>query len=415
METSMLLGDPLRLKNTTMHYTWGSKHRLQALFNIEQQNNLPQAEVWMGAHPKAPSIVQLKTGNNVPLDQLMRRHSEAIIGRATSQFPFLLKLLSAEKPLSIQVHPNKKQAEEGFNRENIKGVPINALHRNYRDNNHKPELIYAVTPFKALCGFRPIHEIGYYISILIEEKINLPFFLKRFRATTDELRLIFVWMLSMTQSEKKEIIDQIITLAQKKTDDQVFQTILQLHKHYPEDSAILAPFWLNIIQLNPGEALFLDTGHLHAYLQGTGIELMVSSDNVLRGGLTSKHIDISEISQIASFSSFVPAVMVRESSSQRHLISYPVPIDDFSFSLLNVKQPWYRKKGAVHIIFCMEGDVMIQGDTDSFTLKKGDSCLLPAVCSVIIKGQGMLAIAGEGGPLKAENTFSLMNPSANIA
>lgn len=401
----MRLDYPLHLQNPQMPYAWGSKDGLQQLFGIPCQDNKPQAEVWMGAHPKAPSIVTTCDGKTYPLNHLITEEPLQITGKETGDLPFLFKLLSAETPLSIQVHPNKQQAEEGYNRENMEEIPVDSPHRNYRDNNHKPELIYALTPFKAMCGFRPMHEIQYHLNLLIDEGVKLPHYLADFRETTEELRLIFVWMLSMIDEEKASLIDQVTAVCKKYADTPVFNAVLNLYQHYPNDSAILAPFWLNLVDLNPGEALFLDAGCPHAYLHGTGMEIMACSDNVLRGGLTPKYIDVSELSEITCFAPNDLSIIMPERTAGGDLKTFPVSVNDFSFMQLTVKQPWQRRAGTVHIAFCMKGEVTVKGGDQSVMLTQGQSCLLPAACTAYINGNGTLALAGDGKHSHPETFF----------
>ncbi|MCY4328522.1 MAG: mannose-6-phosphate isomerase, class I [Endozoicomonadaceae bacterium] len=392
----MQIDYPLKLKNIQMHYSWGNKSELQRLFDIAPENNLPQAELWIGAHPKAPSTAELDDGNLITLDKLIASHTENIMGVKDKEFPFLFKLLSANTPLSIQVHPDKHQAAEGFNRENRKEIPMDASYRNYKDANHKPEMIYAVTPFKAMCGFRPIHEIKEYLNILIDEGIDIPSYLIGSWSPEKELRLLFAWMLSMTEQECTEMIDKVLPLTQKYKRVEAFNTVALLHYYYPFDSAVLSPFWLNIIHLSPGEAMFIDVGCPHAYLNGTGIEVMASSDNVLRGGLTKKHIDVFELHNIVRFDTVNVTKINPIPSLNNDMLIFPAPVDDFCFMLLTIKNNWHRKAGAMHTLFCMEGKITVTGKGVSVLLKKGKSCLLPAACEAEINGHGKLAVTGVG-------------------
>ena len=359
-----------------------------------------------GAHQKAPSLVITPDGQSHFLNQLIAENPLDILGKEAGDFPFLFKLLSAEKPLSIQVHPNKYQASEGYNRENIKDIPLDAPHRNYRDNNDKPELIVALTPFQAMCGFRPRHEVQEHLHLLKKGYVELPRYLTEVRTASEELRLIFVWMLSLTDDEKKHIIERIVHLAQQKEGNPVFDSILSLYQNYPEDGAIMAPLWLNLVNLQPGEAIFLEAGLPHAYLYGTGMEIMTSSDNVLRGGLTKKHIDLSELSEIVNFEPHNVPIMTPMMTKYHNLSLFPVPTIDFSFMELNVDRRWHRKANAVHIAFCKSGEVFFSGGGQSIVLTQGQSCLLPAACDVEINGKGMLSLAGSGDHLHTEAGFS---------
>ncbi len=405
----MHLNYPLRLQNVHMNYKWGSTDTLQRLFSIPAEKGKPQAEMWIGAHPKASSTVMFSGSDRQPiaLHKLIQQNCQDLLGKKTGELSFLFKLLSADKPLSIQVHPNKKQAIEGFNRENMENIPLNDFSRNYHDNNHKPELIYAYTPFRAMCGFRPKHEISHHIQLLNSHGVSLPDFLSDFGESKQEIRLIFAWMLSMTNSEKEHVIEQVLNIADKNSGNQIFDAVRLLYEHYPHDSAIIAPFWLNLIDLKPGEALFLEAGCPHAYLHGTGFEIMACSDNVLRGGLTEKHIDISELCSVTNFKSTAISPLCPSIAYNERLKQFNIPMKDFSFGLLDINESWERQVGFPHVIFCIKGKVTITGAGIEESFEQGESCLIPSACKATLNGHGMLAIAGSGEQLITE----LFNPA----
>ncbi len=281
------------MKNPLLNYDWGSTTLIPEVFG-QMPDGKPQAEVWMGAHPKAPSEI-LWENRWIPLDQALQTKLTSL----NKDLPFLLKILAAKDPLSIQVHPNKIQAQQGFKRENQQQIPLDDPRRSYKDPRAKPELIVAVkNGFTALHGFRPPQEIkalgqkilpSELLTALEGEEKGQNFVLKSFLEKFFQLR---------AATDPKFLAEKIKTIRPKNKSEQWVQ---HLHQLYPNDLAVFAPLFLNLIELSAGEALFLPAGILHAYLKGIGIELMTNSDNVIRSGLTPKHIDIPELLKIASF------------------------------------------------------------------------------------------------------------------
>ncbi len=267
-----------RLRPHAQHYPWGSETAIPEIIGVVPDGR-PWAELWIGDHHSLPSTVDA-TGE--PLD----------VG-----LPFLLKILAAAHPLSIQTHPSIDQARAGFERENNAGIPIDAPHRIYRDPNHKPELICALSPFDALVGFRPPHDLiaeyghlaalGPLIEVLAGEDPSVA------------LRTAVTWILRLDAGEAAGIIDTIAGEV---------DLVAELARDRPSDPGVLVALLLHRVRLEPGEAVLLGAGNVHAYLSGVGVELMANSDNVVRGGLTSKHIDIDELLSVASFEPFQPMV-----------------------------------------------------------------------------------------------------------
>ena len=277
------------LKNTIQEYAWGSRSAIPELLGQSVPADKPQAELWMGAHPKAPSQVFFD-GIWRSLPEVIQESPEETLGqkvaaRFSNELPFLFKVLAAAKPLSIQAHPNKEQAWQGFARENELGIPFDAPHRNYRDDNHKPEIICALTPFWALNGFRRIEET---LSLLEEAKIaglaEIVSFL-RSHSNRDGLKKFFNHLMTMDSGKQGKIVEQAVNFAEKQTPEKPSWTwMIKLNEAYPGDIGVLSPLFLNLVRLEPQQAMYLPAGELHGYLEGVGIELMANSDNVLRGG-----------------------------------------------------------------------------------------------------------------------------------
>ncbi|MBW2026968.1 MAG: mannose-6-phosphate isomerase, class I [Deltaproteobacteria bacterium] len=276
------------LRNPIQHYAWGSKTAIPKLLNIPNPERNPMAELWMGAHPKAPSQVCVD-GRWISLIDVIASSPESVLGsevarRFDSQLPFLFKILAAAEPLSIQVHPNKQQAIEGFTKENELGISLDAPYRNYRDDNHKPELLCALTPFEALKGFRPVGEaLALMETIAVPELSPLVDGLRN-HPDMDGLKRFFRILMKMGKSEQARMVSRVVERAKEKARERrELYWVMELGKKYPGDVGVLSPLFLNLIYLEPGQAMFLPAGELHAYLGGTGLEIMANSDNVLRG------------------------------------------------------------------------------------------------------------------------------------
>ena len=383
------------LDNSIQPYDWGSKTALNELFGIANPDHQPQAEIWMGAHPRAPSKVLLNDEKAMTLDAFIESAPEGILGetvalRFSGKLPYLFKVLSAAAPLSIQVHPNRQQAEAGYKKDNQAGLAPNAPNRNYRDDNHKPELMYALTPFRAMCGFRQPAEISELFSHIKHPQIAV--LLETLKS--DGLRGFWQQLLELAETPLNEVIDQALTLA-KHNNHPAIQELKRLNAFYPGDAGVFSPLILNLINMEPGEAMYLDAGTPHAYLEGTGMEIMANSDNVLRGGLTSKHMDIAELMATMNFDVIdIEDFMVRP-QQQGDQFDFPVPVPDFAFGIIPVEtKASVKASGSVEIIFCVEGNINIEVNGSSQTLSSGKACLITATDQQIqLRGNGRLARA----------------------
>ncbi|MDR0785839.1 MAG: mannose-6-phosphate isomerase, class I [Treponema sp.] len=353
-----------KLKNQIKHYEWGDSNWIPTLLGVENPRLLPFAEMWMGVHPSGTSTI---ADGGERLDAFMARNS-------WSPLPFLFKALAAGKPLSIQAHPSKAQATVGFERENRDGIPIDAPERNYKDPNHKPEIICALTSFKAMVGFREIAEIRLLLDAF---GLNDDRFIRLKTALDNGLRFFLQALFGLPAETKKRISAHIsencrILCARSPNFAEILKTIASFATLYPEDPSVLSPLYLNLIDLKPGEALFLPSGVLHAYVYGFGVELMANSDNVLRGGLTSKHIDIEELLNILKFSPFKPDVLHPSPTK------YPAPTKEFSLSVLKNTEKLSGNGPAV--ILVTEGTLTVSENEDKITLKQGESAFFAPLC-----------------------------------
>ncbi|MFD3683224.1 mannose-6-phosphate isomerase, class I [Nocardiopsis sp. NPDC058631] len=295
-----------RLTNQVRPYAWGARAAIPRLLGTDPDGT-PQAELWLGAHHGAPSTAHCEDGPR-PLPRLIADDPGRVLGRATAdrfggRLPFLLKFLAAEAPLSLQVHPDATRARSGFDAEERAGIPVDAPHRNYRDPHHKPELLLALEPFEALCGFREPAATAAELSGLTCE---LAVLLRGDLAVSDThaaLRAGLTRLLTLPDRHRDRLLDDFVSEWSASGPHGLHgDIVVDLATRYPGDPGAVASLLLNRVTLWPGQALFLPAGNLHAYLQGTAVEVMASSDNVLRAGLTAKHVDASELLDVVDFS-----------------------------------------------------------------------------------------------------------------
>ena len=374
-----------RLKNQIKHYEWGSEKLLPQFLNIENSKGDPCAEMWMGTHDLSPSQTEVD-GRLINLTEL------------SGELPFLFKLLGVEKPLSIQAHPNKAQAEEGFKREESRGLSIKNPMRNYRDTNHKPEILCALSPFTLMGGFREADRI----CVSLEEFLLTAPPLKEIispllRALEADSLSSFYRILCGLSKIEREYLSTFIREKGVVHGGVVTQSQWNLMKdfasQYPGDPAILSPLFLNLLTLQPGQAVFIPSGVLHAYLSGFGVELMASSDNVLRGGLTPKHIDTDELMNILHFVPFIPQIITPPSSA--NWFCYNTPCSDFLLSMMHSEgeEKSFPVKGPV-ICIITEGKLRVENEI----FKKGESFYLPQTDSAcMFNGNYSLYAASSGG------------------
>ncbi|MCK8681744.1 mannose-6-phosphate isomerase, class I [Streptomyces lichenis] len=321
-----------RLSNTVRPYAWGSPTAIPHLLGTEPTGE-PQAEMWMGAHPGAPSRA-VRDGAERPLDALITADPERELGAATvakfgPRLPFLLKLLAADAPLSLQVHPDLAQARDGFAAEERAGVPLDAPHRNYRDANHKPELICALTPFEGLCGFRIPDDSAELLAALNVDTLKPYVDLLHAHPEEAALREVLTALLTADRDEIAATVHETTAACDRLGG--AHAPYAALAHHYPGDPGVLAAMLLNHVVLQPGEALYLGAGVPHAYFSGLGVEIMANSDNVLRCGLTPKHVDVPELLRVVRFEADDPAVLRPEAAPSGEEV-YETPVEEFRLS-----------------------------------------------------------------------------------
>jgi mannose-6-phosphate isomerase len=402
------------LENPIQHYAWGSHTTLAALQGRSIPSPLPEAELWLGAHPLAPSLA-VRGADRVPLTEIVAAGPDAALGVAVAtahggRLPFLLKVLAAERPLSLQAHPSLAQAREGFAREEAAGVPLLAPNRNYKDANHKPELLCALTPFRALCGFRPPAQ-----TAALFDAIDAPALRALLPALRgDGLRGLLAQVMRLERGAGADLVEQVVRACGERPIpgyEGECEWAAALGRQYPGDLGVVAALMLNLVELVPGEALALDAGQLHAYLGGVGIELMATSDNVLRGGLTAKHVDVPELLRVLSFEAGAPEVVTATGGPEG---VYPTGTSEFSLSRIDLAGSLRLERFSADLVLCLSGSVELAVDAKnegggvpslgpaSLTLGRGQSAFICyAEGPLCLFGQGVLFRATAGRPPSA--------------
>jgi len=391
------------LDNPIREYAWGSRSAIAELLAQPTPSPRPQAEIWMGAHPTDPSRARCRD-SWVPLPDLLREDPTGLLGervaaRFGGELPFLFKVLATAQPLSIQAHPNREQAREGFERENAAGIALGARERSYPDPHPKPELLCALSPFSALCGFRPIPEIVLAFRESAVDAFSTEVGFLESEGDSKALERFFSAVWNADADRIGRGIEQAVTNAKRRSEDPAARWMTAIAALYPGDAGVLAPLYLNLVSLAPGEAMYLGAGELHSYLEGTGIEIMGNSDNVLRGGLTAKHVDIPELCRVLRFEPHEPEVLLpRETSTGEQV--FDTPAQEFELAVLRVVEdkPW-RSAGprGIEILLATEGEMTITdgGAGESFALARGASVLIPnSVECYELTGAGVVYRAG---------------------
>ncbi|WP_406014649.1 mannose-6-phosphate isomerase, class I [Streptomyces sp. NBC_00984] len=384
-----------RLSNTVRPYAWGSTTAIPELLGIAPTGE-PQAEMWMGAHPGAPSLLTRITGtgeagSEQPLTDVIAADPERELGRATVEkfgprLPFLLKLLAAGAPLSLQVHPDLTQAKRGYEDEERRSVPIDAPHRTYKDANHKPELICALTLFAGLCGFRRPTEAAEAMAALGVDSLKPYVDLLGAHPEEAALREVLTAILGADPAEMAETVNLAAAAAERLGG--AHAPYARIAHHFPGDPGVIAAMLLNYVELQPGEALFLGAGVPHAYLDGLGVEIMANSDNVLRCGLTPKHIDVPELLRIVRFEATEPGVLRPEASPSGEEL-YKTPVNEFRLSRFDLSPgaaPVDLTRDTPQILLCT-GGAPKAGELD---LAPGASVFVPSGEKVEVSGTGTL-------------------------
>ncbi|MER5517772.1 mannose-6-phosphate isomerase, class I [Streptomyces sp. NPDC002763] len=372
-----------RLDNTIRPYAWGSPTAIPKLLGVEPSGE-PQAEMWMGAHPGAPSRTARGTLVEVIDANPKAELGEAAVAKFGPRLPFLLKILAAGAPLSLQVHPNLEQAREGYEDEERRGIPLIAPDRNYKDANHKPELICALTEFDGMCGFRAPEEAAGLLEALDVDSLKPYVDLLRAHPEETALREVLTAILTADREEMARTVAETTAACTRLGGDHA--PYADLAHHYPGDPGVIASMLLNHVRLQPGEALFLGAGIPHAYLSGLGVEIMANSDNVLRCGLTPKHVDVPELLRVVRFEARDAGVLRPEAAPDGEEV-YETPIDEFRLSRYVLPEGTTAHDLTLptpQILLCTAGTVR----AGEYDLTPGQSVFVPAGEKAEVSGAG---------------------------
>lgn len=379
------------LRGALRTYAWGSRTAIAEFTGRAVPTAHPEAELWFGAHPGDPAWLQTGEGEVSLLDGLAAdpegQLGPVARGRFGDALPFLVKVLAADEPLSLQAHPSAAQALEGYRREEQRGVPVSAPIRNYRDTSHKPELLVALQPFEALAGFRPAARTIELLQALAVSDLDEFIDLLNDQSDADGLRALFTTWITAPQPDLDVLVPAVLEGAIHYVSSGATEfvaevkTVLELGERYPGDAGVLAALLLNRINLEPGEAIFLPAGNLHTYLRGIGLEVMANSDNVLRGGLTPKHVDVPELLRVLDFTPATEEALrpaTRRDGLER---VYDTPADEFAVSMLTldgehlgheVDAPCRHSSAqGPQILLCTEGSTTVHGKSGALTLQRG--------------------------------------------
>jgi mannose-6-phosphate isomerase len=383
------------LRGAVRTYAWGSRTAIADFVGRPSPTAHPEAELWLGAHPGDPAWLHTDTGERSLLETVRDdpegQLGAAVRGRFGDTLPFLMKVLAADEPLSLQAHPSAEQAAEGFEREDRLGIPVSSPVRNYRDRSHKPELLVALQTFEVLAGFRPVHrtvelmralgvcELDPYVNLLTDQP------------DADGLRALFTTWITAPQPDLDVLVPAVLEGAieyvrsRNKECAAEAKTVLELGERYPGDAGVLAALLLNRMSLRPGEAIYLPAGNLHTYLHGIGIEVMANSDNVLRGGLTPKHVDVPELLRVLDFTPASEETLRPRTAREGMELVYVTPAPEFSVSVLCVDgdRLGHEIDAPAHhdgpqILLCTEGSTVVHAKSGAVTLERGAAAWVSA-------------------------------------
>lgn len=389
-----------RLRNPIRSYAWGSHTDIGELLGAAVPTAEPQAELWMGAHPSAPSVL----GDGTALDARIATDPDQTLGRRVrgefgARLPFLFKVLAAEVPLSLQAHPNAEQARNGFAAEERSGRPRDAPERNYRDPFGKPELLCALAPTEALCGFREVATTAELLAELAAPRLLPWAHARSWQTPADALRELVTYLLTVPAAARAPLVTEVADACRAAPRDSRFAAehavVRRLAAAYPDDVGAVTAILLNHVLLEPGEAVYLPAGNLHTYLSGFGIEVMAGSDNVLRGGLTGKRIDVAELLRVLDFSDGPPPVVHPEQVGPQEW-TWPTPSREFRLSRVDAagdaagdasggaadaagRAVRLRDTGGPEILLVVAGTITVRsGSADPVRLVRGESVFKPA-------------------------------------
>ncbi|WP_420638604.1 mannose-6-phosphate isomerase, class I [Candidatus Poriferisocius sp.] len=380
------MSGPGLLHGVVQPYAWGSTEALARIMGVPPSGE-PQAELWLGTHPRGPSVLR-RHGQDHPLDQVIAADpigelGPEVVGSFGGELPFLLKILAVAQPLSLQAHPSRRQAQAGFAAENEQGLAADAERRSFRDRNHKPELICALEPFTAFCGFRPPDSAADVLDSLGVPGLAPAVARLRAGDTDGALR----WLLERPRATAAEIARRVVaSCGSPGPFPEERRWAGRIGEHHPGDIGVVIALLLHLVRLEPGHALFLAPGNLHVYLRGVAVEIMANSDNVLRAGLTRKHVDVPAFLEVVDCRPTEVAVLVPDGPI--HPFAPPVP--DFRLTRMEVNRRVRCEPNGPEIVLCASGHLTVAGQE----VPPGQAAWLPA-------GTGPYEVAGSGLAFRA--------------
>ncbi len=374
-----LVGKVFNLKGKVQNYAWGGYDYIPQLIGFDNTAHKPCAEYWMGAHPSASSIIS-DGENSVSLNEYITNNPTETITKQVfdrfSELPYLFKILDVKDMLSIQVHPTKKEAEKGFDLEEAAGIPITAPNRNYKDRNHKPEVMVALSEFWLLHGFKSETALEKTLEDIKEFNVLIGLFRQQ------GYKGLYQFVMEMDQSNIDTLLSSLVERElRKKANNELTKAdagwwVCKLFEEGQEikniDKGIFSIYFFNIVKANPGEAVFQGAGIPHAYLEGQNVELMANSDNVLRGGLTPKHIDVPELMKHTLFEPVIPNVMSGTDIGNNE-VHYPCPVPDFGIKKITLNSDQHQSQAtSLEIIIAIEGGAVLNGSRN-LVIKQGEA------------------------------------------
>jgi mannose-6-phosphate isomerase len=383
------------LRGAIRTYAWGSRTAIAEFTGRPVPAAHPEAELWLGANPGDPAWLANADGETSLLEAVAADPEGQLGPVARARFgdalPFLVKVLAADEPLSLQAHPSAEQAAEGYLREERLGIPVSSPVRNYRDTSHKPELLVALQQFDALAGFRPAARTIELLRALAVSDLDPFIDLLNDKSDADGLRALFTTWITAPQPDIDVLVAAVLQGAIHYVSCGATEfaaearTVLELGERYPGDAGVLAALLLNRVTLGPGEAIFLPAGNLHAYLRGIGLEVMANSDNVLRGGLTPKHVDVPELLRVLDFTPTTEVELRTPTHRDGLGLVYDTPTDEFAVSVLilgddqlghEVDAP--SRHDGPQILVCTEGSISVHGKSAALAMTQGAAAWVAA-------------------------------------
>ena len=408
-----------RLSNPVRNYAWGSPVHIPRLRGLAVGGE-PVAEMWLGSHVGAPSRVDSGQGldeviKDSPFDCLGPR----VVDSFGARLPFMMKLLAAAEPLSLQVHPSSERARIRFAQQTVEGVALTARERSYQDESHKPELIFALTRFEGMAGFRDVKKSAAILRLLGGQWLDeIADELEQSKTAFQSLRRVVTEMLALSGSDLAEKLESVRQLAAQaksrlhrppsrrrptvvdrasveRESVRVFDQTLSLIDRYPKDPGVLVTLLLNHVVLAPGEAMYIPAGVIHAYTAGFGVEVMASSDNVVRAGLTSKYVDIPELLQVTDFTPTPPPLWQETKLRGVDGVQLSPPVQEFQLVVVTTgERAFTDDQGGPKIVLCLEGAVSLVAMTSRAELAPGDSVFVTdADGPICVQGAGKVALA----------------------